>query len=440
LLVFDNFETVKNPVELFVWLDTFVRLPNKILITTRFREFKGDYPIEVTGMTEGECAGLVSLSSKNLGIESIVTDDYAKQVIAESEGHPYVIKVLLGEVAKAKSLVKIDRIIATKDDILEALFERTYSSLSPVAKRIFLTLSSWRSIVPRLALETVLMRPENDRMDVESGIEELARSSFIEITTSNNDKEQFISVPLAASLFGSKKLSVDTSKIAIEIDSKILQYFGAAQATDVRHGLRPRVEKLFKHVAERVGRDQTLLAEYLPMIEFISRKYPPAWLLLASLYEELDADQMKYDARVPLRKYLEQSLENASEVKRAWERVSTLCRRKDDITGEVHALVELSQLPGVSFNVISDAVNRINAIFKDRNYIIDTEEKKHIIDKLIVIMEHRSSEADATDCSRLAWLFLNIHNEDKALIYTNKGLGIDPDNDYCRRLYLRFNL
>lgn len=31
LFVFDNFETVQNPAELYTWLDTYVRLPNKIL-------------------------------------------------------------------------------------------------------------------------------------------------------------------------------------------------------------------------------------------------------------------------------------------------------------------------------------------------------------------------------------------------------------------------
>src|SRR5262249_30668154 len=32
LYVFDNFETARNPLDLFKWLDTYIRLPNKILI------------------------------------------------------------------------------------------------------------------------------------------------------------------------------------------------------------------------------------------------------------------------------------------------------------------------------------------------------------------------------------------------------------------------
>ncbi len=55
LFVFDNFETVSSPGELFRWIDTYVRAPNKVLVTTRHRDFKGDFPIDVRGMSEAEC-------------------------------------------------------------------------------------------------------------------------------------------------------------------------------------------------------------------------------------------------------------------------------------------------------------------------------------------------------------------------------------------------
>jgi hypothetical protein len=40
LFVFDNFETVRSPSDLYGWLDVNIRLPNKILVTTRLRDFK----------------------------------------------------------------------------------------------------------------------------------------------------------------------------------------------------------------------------------------------------------------------------------------------------------------------------------------------------------------------------------------------------------------
>ena len=54
LFVLDNFETVRNPADVFSWIDTYISHPNKILITTRFRDFVGDYPIEIAGMSDEE--------------------------------------------------------------------------------------------------------------------------------------------------------------------------------------------------------------------------------------------------------------------------------------------------------------------------------------------------------------------------------------------------
>ena len=101
--MFDNFETTHSPLEMFNWIDSFIRLPNKALITTRLRDFKGDYPVDVRGMDEDEARKLVDQTVVRLGIQNIVTDSYAEKLIAQSEGHPYVIKILLGEVAKASA-------------------------------------------------------------------------------------------------------------------------------------------------------------------------------------------------------------------------------------------------------------------------------------------------------------------------------------------------
>lgn len=186
LFVFDNFETVRRPADLFEWLDTHIRLPNKILITTRYREFKADYPIEVSGMSESEADRLIDTTARRLGIIDLLTTRYKTELYEEADGHPYIIKVLLGEVAKARKLVQVERIVAAKDEILDALFERTYARLQPVARRVLLTLCGWRSLVPQLALEAVLLRPTNEKMDVSAAVDELVQSSFVERTTAGD--------------------------------------------------------------------------------------------------------------------------------------------------------------------------------------------------------------------------------------------------------------
>lgn len=434
LFVFDNFETVRSPIELFTWLDAYVRLPNKILITTRFREFKADYPIEVTGMTEQESDELISSTAGMLGIRQLLTEGYKGELYQESDGHPYVMKILLGEVAKAGRLTNVERIVAAKDEILSALFERTYSRLPPVAKRVFLTLCNWRSTVPQLAVEAVLLRPSNDRMDVSEAIDQLSRSSFIEITKSQEDDESFITVPLVAAIFGKRKLAASPMKTAVEADTQILHAFGAAQSSDTHLGVAPRIAKLFRHVAERVGQHREELVEYLPMLEFIARKYPPAWLLLASLHEELDTTEPSAEnVKRAIRRFLESSPNDADKQK-AWNRLAEVCRQSSDWSGEAHALVEMCELSNVPFSMISLTANRLNSLFYFQHLVLDTDEKQIVVQRLVTAMELRISEADATDCSRLAWLCKGLHDDDRARRFTMLGLSLEPYNEYCQKL------
>jgi hypothetical protein len=204
LFVFDNFETVSNPIEMYIFISTYIRIPNKVIITTRHREFKGDYPIDITGMTKSECDKLAYITAERLGVKDKITDRFLEELFNESEGHPYVVKIIIGELAKPNAPRTINRIMANRDDILDALFERTYLLLSEGAKQVFFTLCNWRSVVPQIAIEAVVLRSmgKSEKFDVREAIYELERVSFIEVLQSENDKEFFLNVPLAAAIFG----------------------------------------------------------------------------------------------------------------------------------------------------------------------------------------------------------------------------------------------
>lgn len=439
LFVFDNFETVRHPVDLFIWLENSIRLPNKILITSRFREFKGDFPVDVPGMTEHEFSQLATSTARDLGIERLLTDDYMEDLYRESAGHPYVGKVLLGEVAKAGRLNKIERIIAGKDKILEALFERTYNGLSPSAKLVFLTLCGWRVSVPQLAIEAVLMMPGNERVDTENAVEELRRSSFIDVTVSEEDKEVFVTVPLTASVFGRRKLQVDPFKFTVQANTELLQYFGAAQREDIKRGLSPRVERLFKNVATRLARDPSEAERYTPLLEYVAQRYEPGWLLFASLWEELPLDGAIEKAKMALRRYLG-STSDESERRKAWERLARICSRTQDRVGELHALVEVCDLPGTPYEVLSNTVNQWNGFFRYQQTAVPYDERQLIGKKLHNLMTERIEEGDATDCSRLAWLSLALGNEDQVSDLVERGLRIDPNNEHCLNLKRKFEV
>lgn len=52
-------------------------------------------------------------------------------------------------------------------------------------------------------------------------------------------------------------------------------------------------------------------------------------------------------------------------------------------------------------------------------------------------MEHRSREADATDLSRLAWLYVHLHDVPRAEEIAEEGLAADANNEHCVKLLTR---
>jgi tetratricopeptide (TPR) repeat protein len=435
LFVFDNFETVKNPVELFAWIDTYIRHPNKILITSRTsKSFKADYPIEVSGMNTEECEVLIDKTATEFGISHLLFPKDIEKIIQESNGHPYVIRIFLGEIAKNKRVDDIKRIVAGKDDILTALFRRTYSWLSPAAKRVFLTLCSWRSVIPQIALEAVLLREENERINVDDAIEELRKSSFIEVINSEKDSEYFISVPLAASIFGKNELEVSSEKFAILADRDLLQDFGAAQQSDIVHGITPRISRKFHNIANRISQGKESLENHLPTLEYLASKYPPAWIYLANIHEENN------DVHKTQESYREFLKSDSSDFDKQliWQKLADSYRSQNEWFGEVNALVEMCSLSRCSLFSMSEVANVINNYYQSTLINIDTDAKQKLILKMIDLMEAKSlNEANPTDYSRLAWLYIWLNNTVKAIEVTRKGLSIDPTNEYCKKLAIR---
>ncbi len=439
LFAFDNFETVRAPSDLYAFIDTNIRLPNKILITTRSRDFKADFPVEVTGMTEEESDQLIDVVARSLGIQNILTPEYRTQLIRESDGHPYIIKILLGEVAKAKALVKVERIVAGKDKILEALFERTYSALSPAAKQVFLTMCRWRSTIPRIALEAVMLRPTNERMDVEEAIDELIRTSFVEEVGASEDNESVLSVPLAASEFGRRKLKASPMIAAVEANTALLLNFGAGQKTDAATGIGWRIDRFFRSVAIKAGNDPSTIESDLPMMEFLARRFARGWMLLARLYEESGLEDGPEKAKEYWRRYLE-GISAPQEARLAWSHLARLCHLTADWVGEVHAIVELCSLDGTTIREISDGMNRWNSVFRQQTLYIAGDERQILARRLLQLFERNSGEANATDFSRAAWIWLALQDTEKAKELVRLGLQKDFEDEHCQKLAERLQM
>ncbi|MDF1814047.1 MAG: NB-ARC domain-containing protein [Verrucomicrobiales bacterium] len=437
LFVFDNFETMQNPGEVFKWIDTYIRLPNKVLITTRLREFKGDYPVEVSGMNAVESNQLIMKTAKHLEISNLLSDKYVTELVTKSEGHPYIIKILLGEVSRERKALNIPRIVAGTEDVLTALFERTYAILSPCGQRAFLTLSAWNSPVPKIALEAVLIRSTEQRSEVELGIESLIQFSIAEEHSSEVDGQIFISLPLVASVFGKKKLNINPSKAAIKSDVETLQMLGPMSTSDLNVGLVNRLERMIQNISRKVE-DGEEFTEYESILEAICRAYNPGWLLLARWHMESRTQDGYEKAKIELKRFLENS-NTVDETSEAWQLLGHACYQTNDDLGEVHAFVERSQIGMVSYYDLSNTANRLNLFIRQNPTNLEEDEKREMAAKIANVMKDRKSEASGNDFSRMAWLEIHRGQETAARELVSEGLRLDPNNYHLGKLSQRFD-
>ena len=388
----------------------------------------------VRGMTHSEAEELIVRTSDSLGIREIIAGAYAETIIEESNGHPYIIKLMLGEVARSTA-TRPERIMAGQGEALVALFERSYNKLSPAAQRVFLTLCNWRSSVPALAVEAVLLRPENERMDVQAAIEELVQSSFVEEDFDDTTEEAEVSVPLSARLFGLRKLEVSTWKATIEADTSMLHLLGA-QNRGPTVELGQRIQRLFNNVANALSRGWKEFSEIRPVLEFITSRYPFGSVLLADLVAELglgDSEEERY-----LLHYVEHPESHENPAWPVWKRIADIRRDRSDESGELHALAQICRLDTTPTNVLSNTASRINGIL--RLISLSRDEKQSMLRDIVGGFQLRASrdyELDATDLSRLAWLQVHLDDIASALSTVQRGLRLDPDNTHCKRLAAR---
>lgn len=438
LYVFDNFETTQNPIDMFNWIDTFIRSPNKVLITTRLRDFKGDYPLEVKGMEDAESRELVTRTGASLGISGALDRARVDEIVQKSEGHPYVMKILLGELAVTGRVANVAKVIAGNDELLTALFERTYASLKPCAQRAFLTMSAWNSSVPRIALEAVLMRSTAERVEVESGVEALVQYSMAELHTAPTDQQVFIRLPLVASAFGKKKLNISPLRTSILSDVEFLKMLGPSRSDDIHLGLANRLEKFISNIARQVDEGRSF-DDYASIVEMICRAYAPGWLMLARWHLGTGITDDCKRAKDELTRYLEQQPEAAGSAE-AWRMLGNACYRLDDKLGEIHAFIERAQLASVPFYDVSSTANRLNALLREQELDFDKEEKQHLAQRLLMVLEGRKNEATADDLSRMAWLALHTDQRLKAGEFVIAGLQLEPDNSHCVGLKERLGI
>jgi len=425
LFIFDNFETLDDPRGIHQFLDTHTHIPNKVLITSRERAFKGDFPIEVGGMETDEAMKLIKNQASILGIESILNEDRTEEIISYTNGHAYVIRVLLGEIAKESVWIPIKSLVPRRTDLLNAIFERSFNKMSNSGRLVFLTIGSWRSLFSEWAILAVVGMRD---IDVESGIDECLRLSLIN-RHELSDGTFCYSVPELAHLFAKKKLDGDPDRLLILEDMSLLQQFGQIKPSELSEkNIGDILSKFMVHSSELAyaNLDQRLKLESI-MVR-VSELWPNGWLYLADYKKRAKAP--KEDIGYALRRAVEEMPYN----KLAWIKRADFAAEQGEDALLISSLVSAVEADPTDFLLISRVAKQLNDYIHDHKDEIPPARRGVYLANVRSYMERVSPKLSATGLARLAWLFLHEGNEKDAWKYANQGLTREPTNEHCLKL------
>jgi NB-ARC domain len=446
LFVFDNFETMTRLTQTYDWLRNHVRLPNKVLITTRLRGFKGDYDIEVLGMTEHECNELITGWSRTLGIEQLIDNRYRKSLYEESGGHPYAVKIMLGELARTRRPASVQRVLGSQAQILDALFERVFESLSDEGKLVFLSMCETRALVPLLALEAVLAVVAPKRFPVHVALRELTQSSLIEerfpsedFDLANGDDNVLYAIPVAALLYGQGVIRSGQAPACVPDAHRLLSLFGSFSEGHSGITREAVVDALMHNAGRNVLQRHTQLEDYVPLLEIVARDDPRVYLLLAELSDSAGKSGHSAQAERYLRNCLQATPTRDGALRqRAYAELVEIYRRRQDDASRIRTLME---------SCIDDTVQNstINLRFREMYQIIMTcqltgQERRALLSSANMIVERRKTRLGASDCSRLGWFYRALSDSKKAKELALYGIALDPRNEYCLNLARRLSV
>ena len=449
LFIFDNFETMDRQEALYMWLNDHIRHPNKILITTRHREVTGDYAITVGGLDRPGSLKLidniVNATPEDLAISTKTRND----LYDLSDGHPYILKIVVPSVRGGARIGTFRNILigGGDRDYLPALFERTFQTLTRASQRIFLTLASWNTEIPSIAIQCVLLQytdPES-WFSIDAALDQLDNYSFIERRYSDDDQE-FIYMPLAARLYGKSKLPTSEFRSNVQRDAELLKKFDLAGQNNLP---RAAIEKFIEELSIQISSGRRTLEDTRPMVEFLADSQSIAWPTLVDFALEHFSLDGPIKAQEYVRQYIAQeknfSQSSATHLRDAWERLYRLCKDTKDTGGQLSALIGwVKEIEPNSDNWwrLANIIDKSNALYRDLKYQsnenVDQDTKKTQFTELFDVIEAWPEADHADDFSKLAWAALNMNNRLKAASYVIKGLEIDSTNSYCLNLAERF--
>jgi hypothetical protein len=417
LLVMDNFETFSGQEEAYQYLDEVVQPPSKVIITSR-HDFKGDFQVQVRGMEQAEAAQLIRTAARSTGREGLIDEQVIRRIYEKSQGHPYAMKLLATSVESKAGLSTLLTDVFRDEHLLDALFRHSVMGISDEAEFVFLLASRFPRGVSEVALR-VAAAPES--IPLGSALQVLRHRSLIEF----EQPTRLYTMPAMAREFARRLAVGHIHGVGVDEAERYLKSWGGLVAGNVGEAALEMEAEVRTQGPVSRGRDNAstlrLLAEYDDV----------AWTSLARALRASGGSSAAIDDAY---KRAVESDPTAASLFNEWsEAVSDPDRR---IQLKVQAVTADKGNVKLASSV-AQILSRLRADDKQRYSKLTWT---GLMEPVAGVLDANLRQLDANECSRLAWLYLNLGHEAPARRVVRHGSSVDPWNYNVRNLCQRLRI
>lgn len=424
LWILDNFETMQDPAGVFGQIDRCLNPSNRVLITTRHRDYQGDYQIQVAGMEKEEFEQLITERCIRSGLQ--LSSKRIEQLYHECEGHPYIAVMYLAEL-RHNPQANISKVMS-REEVLRDLLDRTYARLDDDSRRVFMLLCSFKSVISLLAVRLAASLGHSLNQDIDDSLQLLSDCSLVKVREAS-DGERYVEVPPTARVFGYQKYSSSDEQLLIKEMSDVLQLFGVTTSDHLmregqEYALTRRLENFWNQVQGHP--DPTTRLKYFELVKIAAKTHPSLWKRLAESYKNAGDLHGSISAWRSL-------IESGNDDPDTWRKLALLYKDAGEPYHMHHARVQgLVRFPSADMSLIITIATQVNSYVRD-NRELSSLERFSLVQPVVDLMERRIDDCNANALGALAPLYKKLGQYQRAVEVAKQGLEKDPDDMYCRR-------
>ena len=428
LIILDNVETLESPDSVHRFFDSHIILPSKLLTTTRHQTFVGDFPINIPEMGHSEAQSLIRAEARRLHAEPKFDERTCERLIELTGALPYALTLATAHISAGHDISSLSRALG-KSDTLSALFDRSVEALDDDAIYLYMLLGKIGKPVVTHALKAVL---EVHGRKFEHALSQLEFYSLS--TVSSHDRHRSLALTQMAYAHSRAYSIAHPDEMHIEDLARQIRNWSAPRAnmTPVFSFFRNLLDDI-RHLPISERKAVVSIAEHA------SQDYAELGLEVA-----LEKSRLGYPAHET-----RESFRNAARLSyddpAIWIEWSAFERDRGNeyqaLVTAIRAIESGYSNPRFSSETAAELADYLS---NNKDSVPAHRRGSFLLSVRDDMTKHRDSHLlDATDLSRLGWLYLlQADPNDWGLIsianqMAQEGLELEPDNQFCLSLHER---